>query len=226
VTRPEWARRAVAACGAALLVASLTYWVAGRATDHRGPAGQVSALPAAALTEVPSSTRSPRPVSARDAQVPAGPTGSAAPPTRLLIPRLKVQMPVVATGLDPRGFMDLPDSSRVAGWYRHGPAPGRGTGATVLAAHVDTKREGAGPLARMVKLKQGDRIDVVAGQRTHSYRVVSLARLNKRQVDLDRLFARSGAERLHLITCGGPFDAEAGRYEDNVVAIASRVGPG
>ena len=37
-------------------------------------------------------------------------------------------------------------------------------------------------------------------------------------------FARSGAARLVLITCGGEFDRPARSYRDNVVAIAERVG--
>jgi hypothetical protein len=34
-------------------------------------------------------------------------------------------------------------------------------------------------------------------------------------------FARDGAPRLVLITCGGPFDAATGNYEDNVVVYAT-----
>ena len=34
------------------------------------------------------------------------------------------------------------------------------------------------------------------------------------------MFARDGAERLVLITCGGEFDSRAGSYEDNVIAYA------
>jgi hypothetical protein len=37
---------------------------------------------------------------------------------------------------------------------------------------------------------------------------------------LDKYFARDGAVRLTLITCGGPFDQDTRHYRDNVVVTA------
>jgi sortase (surface protein transpeptidase) len=64
-------------------------------------------------------------------------------------------------------------------------------------------------------------VEVMAGQQRHRYRVVTVQRLGKSEVDLDELFSRSGQARLHLVTCGGEFDAEARRYQDNVIAVAA-----
>jgi hypothetical protein len=44
--------------------------------------------------------------------------------------------------------------------------------------------------------------------------------LQKTDIPLDRYFARDGAPRLTLITCGGPFDKATGHYRDNVVVTA------
>ncbi len=144
-------------------------------------------------------------------------------PTRLTVPALSARLSVEPTGVDGQGFMALPGSPSVAGWYRHGPAPGSQAGATVIAAHVDTRREGPGPLARLDRLRAGDTIEVTTDAGHVHYRVVEVIRQSKAQLDLDALFSRDGPERLHLVTCGGAFDARTRHYEDNVVAVATRV---
>ena len=55
------------------------------------------------------------------------------------------------------------------------------------------------------------------------FRVIGRERYRKSRIPLDRYFARDGALRLTLITCGGPFDAATGHYRDNVVVTASPV---
>ena len=58
------------------------------------------------------------------------------------------------------------------------------------------------------------------------YRIADVARIEQvaryPKVELpDEVWARSGAPRLVLITCGGDFDTATRHYEDNVVAWAS-----
>lgn len=166
-------------------------------------------------------------IRSRDAGLVAGSRSASARadvPTRLVVPALGATLPVEPTGLDDAGFMDLPASPTRAGWYRFGPAPGSGEGAIVLAAHVDTRREGPGPLARLQRLEKADTVEVVTTTGRHRYQVVGVERLDKSRVDLDDLFSRSGPERIHVITCGGEFDPEARRYQDNVIAVAVRIG--
>ena len=38
------------------------------------------------------------------------------------------------------------------------------------------------------------------------------------------VFSAAGDRRLVLITCGGPYDASRGGYQDNVVVVARPVG--
>ncbi len=237
--------RAATATVAALTAAIAAFWVTGgdlpgRAGDAEGrqtlralaaasPApssassGQTRAVGSAAAD---TSSALPR-ITTRDAGLSA--VSRSAPdrsrtPLRLVIPALGAELPISPTGLDEKGFMDLPDSPKVAGWYRFSPTPGSGGGATVLAAHVDTRREGPGPLARLQRLGKGDIVEVSTATQTHLYQVASVARLGKREVDLEDLFSRTGAERVHVITCGGSFDSEARRYEDNVIAVAVKIG--
>ena len=54
------------------------------------------------------------------------------------------------------------------------------------------------------------------------FRVVGRETYRKTAIPLERYFARDGAPRLTLITCGGPFDRGTRHYRDNVVVTAAR----
>lgn len=215
---PLRSRWGVAAVAAALLAGALTAW----ATDPMTPStpGRSSvALPTSSGPVQPPLTTGPL-----EPLIPSPPrsTSSAtvAPPTRLEIPAIGVRMPLAPVALDRRGDMELPPSPKVAGWYRYGPAPGADSGAVVLAAHVDTPREGVGPLAALEELKPGSSVVVRSGTQRRLYRITSVTRLDKGTLDLASLFARDGPARLHIVTCGGEFDRRTRQYADNVVAVA------
>ena len=50
--------------------------------------------------------------------------------------------------------------------------------------------------------------------------VGGLELITKQVLSVERIFARDGAPRLTLITCGGPFLPEYRSYRDNVVVVA------
>ena len=66
----------------------------------------------------------------------------------------------------------------------------------------------------------------LAGGRALDYRVVGKETITKQRLPAERLFARDGAPRLVLITCGGPFLPDLGSYRDNLVVVAVPVGQG
>jgi sortase (surface protein transpeptidase) len=144
-------------------------------------------------------------------------------PRLLTIPRLGLRMPVLARGVHHRGSMALPDRASRVGWYRFGSRPLDRSGATVLAGHVDTRAEGAGPLAGLAALRVGDVIEVRAGRRAVTYATTSVTRVSKALLDLPAVFSRAGPARLHLVTCGGAYLPEDGGYQDNVVVVARRL---
>jgi hypothetical protein len=143
-----------------------------------------------------------------------------APPQALAIPAAGVTAPVVAMGVRPDGELRLPDSPRVVGWWIRSAPAGSPDGTTVLAGHVDSAAEGAGPLAALRELGPGARIELtdVFSER-HEYRVVARRTYPKYALP-DDVFRVRGEARLVLITCGGPFDERVGRYRDNVVVYA------
>lgn len=129
---------------------------------------------------------------------------------------------VVPVGVARDGQMEVPQDVAEVGWYRFGPAPGAARGNAVLAGHVDDRVQGPGAFVDLDTVRAGD-IVVVArtdgSERT--FRVDTVTRVSKADVDLAALFDRTGPPRLALITCGGAFDRDRREYRDNVVALAT-----
>jgi sortase (surface protein transpeptidase) len=216
--------RAVAIVVAALLGALLTaQLLPDRSGSHGFTAGrpEADALPGEVLAagQAEGSTTRQPPTSRR----PDRPT---AVPRLLMIPRVGLRMPVLPRGVDDRGAMALPASAFTVGWYRFGSRPLDRTGATVLAGHVDTRAEGAGPLAGLAAVRVGDLVEVRTGRRTVTYRTTSVTRVSKTLVDLPAVFSRAGPPRVHVVTCGGAYRPEDGGYQDNVVLVARRLATG
>lgn len=130
-------------------------------------------------------------------------------------------MPTVAVGVQADSTMEIPADPGVAGWYRFGRAPADGEGATVLAAHVDSRVYGLGPLAKLRDVAAGTQISVrdAAGTDT-PYVVRSVTYVPRAQLPVAELFTRSGPPTLVVITCGGTFDERTRTYSDNVVLVA------
>ncbi|MFN4001980.1 MAG: class F sortase [Microcella sp.] len=146
------------------------------------------------------------------------------PPVRVVMPDLDLDMGVDPEGIEPNGDMGLPVSPFRAGWYKFGAAPNSPTGATVLAAHVDNIVEGVGPFSRLREARDGMAVVVRDADGTrHEYRVVSVERIEKAEVQIDRYFSNIGEQRIVLITCGGEFDRQAGSYKDNYIVTAEKV---
>jgi hypothetical protein len=142
-------------------------------------------------------------------------------PVEVRIDALEVAAEVDEVGVDPdSGLLALPAEGHRLGWYRHGPGLGSPAGSTVIAGHVDTAA-GPGALYRLGDLSPGDRV-VVAGSdgSDRTFDVVAREIHHKAELPLARYFARDGAPRLTLITCGGPFDPESRHYRDNIVVTA------
>ena len=123
-------------------------------------------------------------------------------------------------GVSPDGQMALPPDPEVLGWYRFGPAPGAGTGSVVLAGHLDSKRFGLGPLVGLRDVETRDVVRVTrADGSLRRYTVLDVRRYD-RQALPEKLFARTGPERLRIITCGGDYLPDEGGYQQNLVVTA------
>lgn len=206
---------AAVAAGAAALAAAASVAHTFRPTEDVG-ADEVTALASA----TPSGTGSLLPVPVTNGELPA--RTSRVPPVRLHIPTIGVTATVIAVGINPRtGEFEVPPSVDRIGWYRFGPGLEARAGSVVIAGHVDSSTQGGGAFFRLRELDQGDTLTVTGNDGLErSYRVIGREQYRKTTIPLERYFARDGSHRLTLITCGGPFDAQARQYRDNVVVTA------
>jgi hypothetical protein len=153
---------------------------------------------------------------------PASRVTAAPAPVRLTISAVGVDARVEPAGVDPgTGEFAVPSNVDTVGWYRFGPGLDADAGSVVLAGHVDSAEQGRGALFRLGQLATGTRIEITgADSQVRAYNVVAREEYPKSRVPLERYFARDGAPRLALITCGGPFDDKTRHYRDNVVVTA------
>lgn len=172
----------------------------------------------------------PASVAAADAADPApaalqvSPTADeVALPTILEIPRLDVYIHLGELGLDERGQLEAPEVPALPGWYADGPRPGE-HGPAVIAGHVDSHR-GPAVFWRLPELEPGDDIVVHREDGSEATFVVDrLGRWPKSAFPTDEVYRQADGAELRLITCGGVFDEQAGRYLDNIVLFARATG--
>jgi hypothetical protein len=143
-------------------------------------------------------------------------------PAKLRVPAMNLTAGVNPVGTDPAtGDFAVPPSVDEVGWYRFGPGLEAAEGSVVIAGHVDSAKQGRGAFFRLRELKPGDPISLTGSDgRAYEFRVVAREEYQKAKIPLDRYFARDGAMRLTLITCGGPFDEATRHYRDNIVVTA------
>ncbi|GAA3351975.1 hypothetical protein GCM10020358_83970 [Amorphoplanes nipponensis] len=181
-----------------------------------------SAVTALASAAPPApSTGAPAPAAVAEASEPAEEVA----PARLRIPELDLDATVAPVGVDAEtGEFDVPPSVDRVGWYRFGPGVTARAGSIVVAGHVDSAAQGKGAFFRLSSLEPGDTMTLAGPDgKDRAFEVVARERYSKTRIPLDKYFARDGAPRLTLITCGGPFDAKTRHYRDNIVVTAKPV---
>jgi hypothetical protein len=141
-------------------------------------------------------------------------------PATVRVPALDVTAPVQVIGVGPAGALIVPHSPMDVGWYQGGSVPGE-PGVALLTSHVDTRTEGRGVFAGLVRLDAGDTVTIVAADGTEQRWTVTARTQHRKDALPAELFARSGAPVLALVTCGGPFDRDARSYRDNIVVWAA-----
>jgi sortase (surface protein transpeptidase) len=156
---------------------------------------------------------------------PAGsmPTFSDVPtsrPVALEIPSIGIDTTVGELGLQADGEVEVPTTTRVAGWYRYGVTPGQ-VGSAVILGHVDSYL-GPGVFFNLKTLKAGDSLDLRLADGARARFVVTEVVQYLKTVFPDRLvYGAHGASRsLQLVTCGGVFDHATGHYLSNIVVYS------
>ncbi len=144
-------------------------------------------------------------------------------PIRVRVEGFDIDALVVPVSADPGdGELAVPPSPDLVAWYQHGAAPGEG-GSAVLAAHVAWDGE-RGPFFTLETATPGATVAVtLADDSDVLYRVTRVQQVAKADLPREEIFARDGAARLTLVTCGGRFDSDRRHYDDNIVVFAELI---
>jgi len=144
-------------------------------------------------------------------------------PARLVIPRIGVNAPVGAFGLEPDGKMAVPNNFTEVGWYKLGSKPGE-LGSAVMGAHVDNGGSVSGVFKHLKNLSVGDEIRV---QNSHGeeleFRIVETRLYDYREKSTGEIFGNVGKKRLNLITCHGTYMPELDTYDQRLIVFAELV---
>lgn len=183
------------AAGAALPDATLLAPTTVSAAAQKAPVASTKAAPAVAASVQPST----------------GPLS----PTRLSIPSIGFNNPIVKVGVNGAGEMDVPSgSTNNVGWYKNGTFPGE-IGSAVIGAHVFAAFE------KLDQVKPGSEVTVTMSDGSKKKFVVESATVYKlSDMSAEHLFNQGGARRLKLITCAGSLTADGSTYTHRLVVSA------
>jgi len=136
-------------------------------------------------------------------------------PIELIVPSIKLDVPVVDVGVNAKGEMDVPDgSTKNVGWYEDGTIPGD-TGSAVLDAHVFAAFKNL----RYAKVGDDIYVKTKSGDTLH-FKIEQSMVYKTAQVPLQLLFNRADEPRLNLITCAGKLTKDRSTYDHRLVDYA------
>ncbi|MCK9898745.1 class F sortase [Frankia sp. Cpl3] len=156
--------------------------------------------------------------------VPSLPPVVVTDPTRLRIPVIGLDAPIVRLGLNADGTLEVPKKWQDVGWYDKGPAPGA-LGPSVLVGHYDST-SGPAVFYRLRALRAGDQIEVASPTGvTTTFTVDRTEDVTKTEFPTDRAYGPVNRPELRLITCSGAFDDSTNHYLNNLIVYAHANSP-
>ncbi|MEY9843683.1 class F sortase [Streptacidiphilus sp. MAP5-3] len=141
-------------------------------------------------------------------------------PTRIRIPEIAVDAPLMPLTTDPTGqsLAVPPDDNRnLAGWDSQGVTPGS-IGTAVIVGHVDSKT-GPAVFYGLSVLHKGEVIDVLRADRHTAEFTIDGINVYAKSAFPSSVYDNTLRPELRLITCGGSYSS-AGGYNANVVVFA------
>ena len=160
-----------------------------------------------------------------DAAAPEAGVLPAAVPTRVRVPSVDVDSPLLELGLQEDGTVEVPPTGEgsPAGWYRNSPTPGE-RGPAILLGHVGNAHGRLGVFGRLAELAPGDVVEVDREDGTTAvFRVDRAVSYERSEFPADEVYGNTDDAQLRLITCDA-YSAWTGRWEANHVVYATLIG--
>ena len=211
----------------AVLIASILLLVGGLASIFVALNDDNVELPNEGSLEEILSEREP--VQTTDAPPVDEPEGPA--PVRIIVPRIGVDAPVLAMGLDASRYPEVPSSGSEVAWYTFSARPGQGSNA-VFSGHVDWYYWGMpdeGVFYHLRELKIGDEISLGLEDGSEvRYSVAGNVAVSYDDPSVIDVMDPTSRDVITLITCGGTWQRDysnpnGGTYSHRVIVRAERI---
>jgi len=161
----------------------------------------------------------------------AVPPEAVPPPVTMLIPRLQIEAPVLALGLDEQNYPQVPNDPDHVAWYTFTAVPGQ-AGNAVFSGHVDWISRGKGIPGVFYRLRELELGDPIVVRREDGveiqYRVIGNVAVEYNDPNVLKVMDRASKDVLTLITCGGTWlrdyrAPQGGSYSHRIIVRAERV---
>lgn len=182
----------------------------------RGDGGEEP--PLAIATQVPTATPPPEPTPQQD-----DPRLMALKIVRLIVPKAKIDAPIVVVGVLADGTMQSPSGPTDVGWYTFSAKPGQ-IGNMVMSGHVDYVNYGAAVFWHLREVVVGDEISVRLEDGTLlSYRVEAVTEYEEKTAPVAEIVGPTANQSITLITCAGVFNTSLREYDHRLVIRGTRI---
>ena len=151
-------------------------------------------------------------------------TAPAAPPTRLVIPKLGVDALVESVGIAADGSMAVPSQPDRVAWYQLGVKPGD-AGDALFDGHFDWWT-GPAVFWHLGNLRRGDQVNVVRADGSQLSFTVDSTTTFPWNARTDGLVTTVGPPSISLVTCSGTWDRQRQTYLNRLVVHATLAATG
>jgi sortase (surface protein transpeptidase) len=168
-----------------------------------------------------SSAPKPAPVKKQSpALLPSPRTMPASTPTKITIPSVGIEAPLVPTDIGYDGSIAVPNTPYQAGWYKRSPTPGE-LGPSIVVGHVDYLT-GIAVFWRLRYVQPGAEIYINrADGSTAKFQVDMVQQYSQSNFPDSKVYGNINYAGVRLITCGGVFDTNTHHYSDNTVVYGT-----
>jgi LPXTG-site transpeptidase (sortase) family protein len=171
----------------------------------------------------PPQVQQPAPAQSSSAPAPVRPLARSVP-SRLRIPKLHVNSPIMKLGLNADHTIQVPplDQPNLTGWWDGGPTPGEKGASVILGHNVGNGHPSV--FEKLGTLKPGDTVQVTRDNGSvATFEITKLEQIAKSRFPTEKVYGRLSYPGIRLITCGGRFDASWGHHVDNIIVYGKLV---
>lgn len=141
-------------------------------------------------------------------------------PSRLVIPKLKVDTSILPMGVTTTGNMEAPATNSETGWYKYGARPGN-AGSAVIDGHLGLSNEAV--FGKLDQLAPGDVISVIDDQGATISFMVQKIQAYERTDNAQEIFNSDSGSHLNLITCNGDWESHQATYSQRLVVFSDEI---